>query len=589
MNTGVRAPRRPLLLSLLIAVTTIASLSVAQMSPASAASGVHCSDFSTNPTLGLAGNPVISDLQVTTFSEASPRCEVEFILSTRGGAEHGYTGEGERQRIGIRVGLPLNGADGGEGGLEGAWNGRIRNLGGGGSVGSFRSVTPATDAGYVGSMTDGGHDGEFGHLYAVQPDPNKLNTGRLEDFMVNSVVAQVEWANTLSEAYYGMAPNTRYWEGCSQGGRQGLAVAQERPDLVDGWLVGAPAINYGRFRLAHIWGQLAMKDLVGEPISDCKLSLAVESAVEACDGDDGVIDGIIMEPRNCDYDATDLIGQDTPCGEFTADDVAAIQKTWEGPVNSFGTRIFPGWPRGASLGVTNGSTPFGSATSQLAWNFQDFDFDWSTLAMEDYPEVAELGTEVNGDIIDGRSVDLEEVRDSGKKIIMFHGLADGLIQPGSTLEYYTRVAAHFGGGSPDFGALQSWFRYFRVPGMGHCRGSGILPLGAFNALVDWVESGVEPDHLNGIELDGGCRESQISGCADFDPSDVLRTRPICGFPQIASYTGTGDVSDASSWSCGGNVQTPENICLGLLAKYGKESKKPVDTLGRYNPSQCKHG
>lgn len=568
MVSVIRRTSVGLLSMLLVAAAGLVGLTA---SDASAAELPSCEDFATNPDLGLSGNPEISDLVVTHFVDDSPRCEVDFILSTRGGPEFGYE-VGEQQRIGIRVGLPLNSVDGGSGGVEGAWNGRIRNSGGGGSAGSLRSVTGSTNGGYVGSSTDAGHDGTAGHLFPLALDPNRLNTGRLEDFIVNGVVAQAEWANTLAEAYYQRTPIGRYWDGCSTGGRQGLAVAQERPDLVDGWLVGAPAVNYGRFRLAQIWGQLAMKDLAGGPIGNCKLMLANEAAIEACDGDDGVVDGIITQPRTCDYDASDLVGVDTECGVITEADVASIRKIWDGPRNSWGTQIFPGWLRGTSLTIMNGSNPFVAATSQIRWNFEDADFDWRDLTMEDYDDVAELGSTTNGEIIDTRSVELEPVRDAGGKILMWHGLSDPLIQPDNSLLYYTRVASHFGGGTPDFEALQPWFRYFRAPGVSHCGGGdGPRPQDLFETMVNWVENGVAPDHLEGENSSGG---------------EVTRTRPICMFPEVASYTGMGDVNDAANWECGGNVQTSENVCQGLVAKYQKETRRPVDVMGRYNPSVC---
>lgn len=531
-----------------------------------------CQDFATDPELGLAQNPEVSDISVTLFDNTSPRCEVEFIYSTRGGPEYGYE-VGEQQRIGIRVGLPLNSVDGGGGGIEGAWNGRTRNLGGGGSAGELRPVTSATDAGYVGSNTDAGHDGSAGGMFPLELDPNRLNTGRLEDFIVNGVAAQVEWATTLSETYYGRAPIGRYWDGCSTGGRQGLAIAQEHPELLDGWLVEAPAVNYGRFRLGQLWGQLAMKDLVGAPIPRCKLDLAVQSAIEACDADDGVVDGIINEPRSCDYDASDLVGIETPCGVVTAPEVAAIVATWDGPKNAFGKRIFPGWSRGTALNGVNGANPRSTATDQVRWNFEDASFDWRTLTMEDYPAVAELGSRTHGDIINTDDVDLEEIRDNGKKILMWHGAADGAIQVDNSLEYYTSVAAHFGKGKPDFDGLQSWFRYFRAPGVGHCGGGvGPQPVDPFEAMVDWVENGVAPDELAAQNTSGG---------------EVTRSRILCPFPQEALYDGAGDPDVAASWSCGGDVQTLSNICLGLLTPYKHESVNRYEVRGSgYNASAC---
>src|SRR5438552_18465360 len=142
------------------------------------------------------------------------------------------------QRVSLRIGLPLNSVDGGTGGVEGAWNGRTRALGGGGCVGSVGSVTSATSTGYVGSSTDSGHIGGD-CLFALQPTPTRLNVGRLNDFIVDSLLAQVRLAKAIAETYYGLAPARNYWDGCLTGRRQGLALAPRYPQGPAGRLPGA--------------------------------------------------------------------------------------------------------------------------------------------------------------------------------------------------------------------------------------------------------------------------------------------------------------------------------------------------------------
>ncbi len=232
--------------------------------PVTALALPSCLDLRDNPAYGLAGRADVLNLTASlTTTGANARCEINFIYSSRGGPEFGYD-EGERQRVTIRVGLPRNSRDGGAGGVEGAWNGRTRALGGGGCVGSVGSVTSATSTGYVGSSTDSGHIGGD-CLFALQPTPTRLNVGRLNDFIVDSLLAQVRWAKAIAETYYGLAPARNYWDGCSTGGRQGFALAQRYPEELDGWLVGAPAVNYGRFRIAQIWeGAHGRADFLGE-------------------------------------------------------------------------------------------------------------------------------------------------------------------------------------------------------------------------------------------------------------------------------------------------------------------------------------
>ena len=453
-----------------------------------------CSKLATDPANGLARKPIIRSPTSTLVPASGPNagyCRVDFILSERGGPEFGYA-VGEQQRVTLRVGLPLNSADGGTGGVQGAWNGKTRNGGGGGGCeGSVGAVTSATNTGYVGSSTDGGHVGGD-CSFVLAPDGNKLNIGLIRDNFYDSVLAQVQWAKTLAKTYYGMAAARNYWDGCSTGGRQGFALAQKFPEELDGWLVGAPGVNYGRFRTEQIWGQVVMKDLVGGPISAAKLNQATASAIAACDTLDGIADGILNDPRLCTWSATNNI-----CGRpgapatncLTEAEATAIDMIWDGPRNSHGKKVFPGYSRGASFTAINGTTPSITATAQIQWNHQDASFDWHTLTIAGYAAEAELGSNVNGDLINVMSPALEKIRDGGKKILMWQGTADQLIQTENSLNYYDYVANYFSGGTPDFSVLQPWFRYFRAPGVAHCGGgNGPQPVGLFEAMVNWVET-----------------------------------------------------------------------------------------------------
>jgi hypothetical protein len=351
---------------------------------------------------------------------------------------------------------------------------------------------------------------------------------------------------------------------------------------LDGWLVGAPAVNYGRFRLGQLWAALVMREVAGGPIASAKLSQVNTSVVAACDALDGVTDGILNDPRRCTWSATNNIcgapgAPETNC--LTEAEATAADLIWDGPRNSKGTKVFPGLPRGASFSFTGGSPPPPTATGQVRWNHQDASFDWQTLTMADYGAEAELGSKTNGDIINTMSTSLRKLRDRGGRILMWHGEADNLITTENSLNYYVRVAADMGRGhghghghdhgqgTPDFDSLQPWFRYFRAPGVGHCGGgNGPQPQGLFDIMVKWVEEGVAPDQI--LASGGG------------------RTRPLCPFPQTAIYNGSGSTDDAANFHCGGNLQTRAAICQGLIAEYKRETRKAVDTMGRYNLSTC---
>jgi feruloyl esterase len=173
--------------------------------------------------------------------------------------------------------------------------------------------------------------------------------------------------------------------------------------------------------------------------------------------------------------------------------------------------------------------------------------------------VAVLGSNFLGDVFDAMSPALEPVRDSGKKILMWHGTADDGVTFENSIDYYVRVAAHFGGGTPDFAALQPWFRYVLAPGVGHCGGgSGPQPVGLFEAMEAWVLDGTPPDALVA--------------------RNASMTRPLCPFPQTAIHLG-GDSNVASSFACGGDLQTPEAIAAGRYVVYKHETGSQLESYG----------
>jgi hypothetical protein len=150
---------------------------------------------------------------------------------------------------------------------------------------------------------------------------------------------------------------------------------------------------------------------------------------------------------------------------------------------------------------------------------------------------------------------------------MWHGETDQLIPWRQSVHYYREAAQRFDG----YGKLQNWFRFYVAPGVNHCSGgAGPQPQNLFGVLVDWVENGVEPDSIRAANISGGV---------------VTRERPLCPYPQTAIYQG-GDPNAASSFRCGGNIETRENACMDLVAKYQKETQRPLDTRGLDNPGAC---
>src|SRR5438105_4668052 len=164
-----------------------------------AAAAPNCATLSTNPAWGLAGNSQLIALSWQIVPAAGPTpsyCRLDFTYSALSGPNAGYD-VGQSQQIKIRVGLPLNTADGGSGGVQGNWNGRIRNLGGGGCAGSVGNVTTSINSNYVGSSTDTGHTGSCASTFFLAG--GGLNWGIIDDFFHNGVLQQVEWTHRIAK------------------------------------------------------------------------------------------------------------------------------------------------------------------------------------------------------------------------------------------------------------------------------------------------------------------------------------------------------------------------------------------------------
>lgn len=444
------------------------------------------------------------------------------------------------EAINIWVGLPM----------EGGWNQRLQSEGGGVYCGSV-GVPASMAAGYVGITTDTGHvgkppvpflDGSFAML-----EPGYPNIPLQVDFSYRSLHLMAVIGKQLTQAFYGPQPLLySYWNGCSTGGRQGLAMAQRYPEDYNGILAGAPAIHFDRFQAAHIWPTMVQKLDNGEAVSPAKQNLATNAAVAYCDGLDGVVDGVLRDPRACRYDARNLIRkscQDDTC--LTASEASAINKIWYGPTNKKGNkRLWYGLPRGTFLGALAGANPFPVAIQQPRyWVYFDPDWDWNVLTYSNYEsffndtvrEMAASGTATD-------NPNLAPLRDNGSKLLMWHGFSDQLIFAEGTIDYYDRVVKALGGG---YKHTQEFSRLFMAPGVAHCGGgTGPQPQNLFNDLVNWVENGVAPETI---------LASQDLGAG------MTRTRPLCPYPSVAVWTGQGSTDDAANFVCKrGKVNYPHD-------------------------------
>jgi len=466
--------------------------------------------------------------------------------------------------IHIWVGLPT----------DGKWNGRWQSLGGGGYAGSTALPTGAVLGGYAGATTDTGHkggradlpvpilDGSFGML-----SPGVPNVPAQVDFAWRSEHLMAVVGKQLVRAFYGQPPSYSYWNGCSTGGRQGLRMAQDFPGDYDGILAGAPAIHWDRFQAAQIWYQLVQHRDNGGPIgggdpaiSRAKENLATGSAIAACDAIDGVVDGVLTDPRKCGYNASDdaaithelCTATDPTC--LTPREASAIDKMWKGPVacanphadgrcsvSSTATRFLAGYgnkrlwypnERGTDLSGLGGVVPFPIATEQPKfWVYFDPGWDWHVLDYDNYLPFFKASVARVGPIMASDDPNLSRFRARGGKLVMWHGFADQLIVPGGTIDYYDAVSRRSGG----YDRTQNFARLFLAPGVGHCGGgAGPQPQGLFDAVVNWVERKQAPEKILATKLNGAV---------------VAQSRPLCPYPAFARWNGMGSTDDAANFVC----------------------------------------
>jgi hypothetical protein len=551
MATGSSQKRR-LSEAALAAALTMAALYTSQ---ASAISPVTTCDTAGigSVTLVADGPPVtiLSATPSTTPAPASaPYCLVKVLVP---------------QAINIWVGLPM----------AGTWNGRWQSLGGGGYAGTVSAPVSAVQAGYAGATTDTGHVGGSGTFGCVNDcvgnsasNPGQPDIPLQIDFANRSEHLMAVIGKQLVNAFYGQAPVYSYWNGCSTGGRQGLRMAQDFPADYDGILAGAPAIHWDRFQAGQIWYQLVQHRDNGGPIgggnaaiSRAKESLATSHAVAACDAQDGVVDGVLTDPRTCEYSAAADVtitrsactASDPSC--LTPTEASAIDKMWKGPVScaaglpdatcpipDFATRHLNGkgnkrlWypdERGTDLSGLGGVNPFPIAVAQPQfWVYFDPTWDWHVLDYDNYLQFFTDTVNMVGPVMASDNPDLSAFRDRGGKLVMWHGFADQLIVPEGAIDYYDAVTQALGGG---YKRTEQFARLFMAPGVGHCGGgNGPQPQAIFDAVVNWVEDGQAPDRILAAKTTGGV---------------VTQTRPLCGYPQFARWTGTGSTDDAANFVC----------------------------------------
>jgi feruloyl esterase len=412
-----------------------------------------------------------------------------------------------------------------------SWNRKYQAVGGGGWVGSFNlsGMLNALQQGYATSSTDTGHKGPEAAFAVGHPE-------KLVDFAYRAVHEMTAKSKAIMMAFYGGGPRFSYWNGCSTGGRQGIMEAVRYPEDFDGIIAGAPANNQFQLGAWRINLDTTIRKDPRRIVPRNKMLLVNRAVLEACDTLDGVKDGLLSDPMKCHFDPSTLLcrgAENENC--LTAAQGDAVKMAYEPVKKRNGELIYPGlvpggeadWPISAFNGASDpGAIDLGIfryvAHEDPTWDWRTFDLERDTaLALEKagYVEVTDP--------------DLQAFKAHGGKLLIYHGWNDGgtggAISPLNSVNYYSSVLEKMGPHQDD------WLRLFMVPGMDHCGGGpGPNQFAVVTAMETWREQGKAPDQITAYRVSN---------------DRVNMSRPLCPYPQVAVYKGTGDTNLASNFVC----------------------------------------
>ena len=410
------------------------------------------------------------------------------------------------------------------------WNGKFfaaGNFGWGGSIPYTQMLSGLAD-GYAVASTDTGHNAS-----GPEGGGGKFSLGHPEKILDYAYRADHEMtvkAKALIKAHYGVDPKYSYWIGCSLGGLEGLIEAKRYPTDYDGIVAGAPPNPLVDFNAAQIWPSWVIAQNPASALSQAKFALVHAAALKTCSTPSGEKDGLIEAPTQCRFDPVELqcSGADRPdC--LTAAQVGLMRQIYQGPVNPrTGKVIFPGPAIGSELELSAfaGDHPMSVALDLFRYTaFQDP--NWTGKAIDWDKDVTRAEEKVGS--LFSVDADLSAFVQHGGRLLLYIGWND-YHNPEQLISYYNEVVQK----SVD-PARQHNFKLFTIPGMNHCGGgAGCDVFNKLEIIDGWVAAKRLPQKILTSRI--------IEG-------KVVRTRPTCAYPSIASYNGVGDLEDAASFSC----------------------------------------
>jgi len=419
--------------------------------------------------------------------------------------------------IKIEVWLPASG-----------WNGKFQAVGNGGWNGNipYPAMANAVLAGYATASTDTGHVGNTASFALGHPE-------KLIDFGYRAVHEMTVKAKSIIDAFYGAAPTLSIWNGCSQGGRQGITEAVRYPSDFDGIIAGAPAVNFVQLHAGRVAINRAINATPASAIPSSKYPLIHQAVLASCDAKDGVADGVLENPGACSFDPKVLqcSGQDdSAC--LTAPQVESATRMYAGAKHpSTKAPVLPGLAPGAELGwnVIGSTQPLGLAVDTFKYVFMK-DRAWEPSRFNAHTDLDVALASDPDDGLGSTNADLRPFFARGGKLLIYHGWSDPQVTPYNTINFFHKVLATQGGAG-----VGTSVQLYMVPGMNHCQGGpGTDVFNKVAAIEEWIKTGTAPSRIEASHLTNGT---------------VDRTRPLCPLGQVAKWNGSGSTDDAANFAC----------------------------------------
>lgn len=408
------------------------------------------------------------------------------------------------------------------------WNGKFQAVGNGGWAGviSYGALAAGLQDGYAAASTDTGHVGGSGAFALGHPE-------KLADFGYRAVHELAVQSKAITDAYYGSAPKLSFWNGCSTGGRQGVTAAMRYPADFNAIVAGAPSVNQALLHAVRIYINRIVHRSADSYIPAGRHQLIHQAALQACDAQDGVKDGVIENPLRCRFDPKVLEckeGYGTDC--LTSAQVETAKALYAPITNPRTGEVVappllqPGTE--AQWNILAGPEPLGI--------FADFfkyvvfkDPQWDARRFDPRTDIDRAMSD-DYHVVGLADPNLKPFFDGGGKLLLYHGWADAQVPAQNTIKYFGDVVRATGSD-----AVGKSIQLYMVPGMGHCRGgAGVDTFDKMKAIEDWVQQGRAPESILASKVADG---------------KAVRTRPLCPFGKVAKWNGSGSSNDAANFSC----------------------------------------